>query len=566
MKEKIINLIKSLAKSGITLVIHIILGIVCIQQCRISQAGILPTCVSTKPYTDVDVEVEQVHMDFLTTSDKGVNKSIKATFPIKENLAIYQESSLLMLIRNWTIGSQSTNLTHYLGSCMASSAATYYAMHTNMYGFVNSWFPQWLIMGMSFTILPLIFMVAGICAVISFVFTAITSWSLLFELGIINEDNPTRKYWRPDVGMWTWPSSPFTLLIFCGVLFAFPMLCYGGIIMAIIMGLSVLVTKPQLLYSKKDQIEQVFSSIVKDENNTTDPESPENGDALENSDDEEDKYMMEAKDAAADLLAQGGDEKDATAILIQAQKARTQRDIANNPSTLNSIHPANTTQVGGGDGDADEKEANEKAEEACLTSNKTTSNKKERFTLMNQIKLTFKVYRHIIMIIMTGYMLKDIYSTMGTQWLLSGIFAVIAMSYFTKVYHKYKISACDNFTDDLIGYQNSYRQCELRPGEPIREAPARRAGFKPTWDGFVAMFSRPFAPPYPTPLALSVGTASGSSSGSGSGSGMFGMGNAAGAADEAGEEAAGAVEGAAGAVEEGAEGAAAGAEEGAEAL
>jgi hypothetical protein len=81
------------------------------------------------------------------------------------------------------------------------------------------------------------------------------------------------------------------------------------------------------------------------------------------------------------------------------------------------------------------------------------------------------------MIIMTIYMLMDIYSTMGTQWLLSGIFAVIAMSYFTKVYHKYKISACDNFTEDLIGYTNSYRKCELIPGVPHVQEEVERSGF-----------------------------------------------------------------------------------------
>ena len=71
----------------------------------------------------------------------------------------------------------------------------------------------------------------------------------------------------------------------------------------------------------------------------------------------------------------------------------------------------------------------------------------------------------------------DIYSTMGTQWLLSGIFAVIVMSYFTKVYHKYKISACDNFTEDLIGYTNSYRKCELIPGVPHVQEEVERSGF-----------------------------------------------------------------------------------------
>ena len=71
----------------------------------------------------------------------------------------------------------------------------------------------------------------------------------------------------------------------------------------------------------------------------------------------------------------------------------------------------------------------------------------------------------------------DIYSTMGVQWLLSGIFAVIGMSYFTKVYHKYKISACDNFTDDLIGYANSYRKCDIVSQPEHVEEEVKRSGF-----------------------------------------------------------------------------------------
>ena len=103
-KENLIKLVTSILKSGVKLTVHVILGILCIQQCRISQSGLLPTCVSTRPYTDKDIEMKQIHMDYLTTSENEVDKSIKATYPIKENLALYQDSTLLKTIREWTIG------------------------------------------------------------------------------------------------------------------------------------------------------------------------------------------------------------------------------------------------------------------------------------------------------------------------------------------------------------------------------------------------------------------------------------------------------------------------------
>jgi hypothetical protein len=429
LQERLGNLATSVAKSGIKLITHVILGILCIQQCRIAQAGILPTCVSTKPYTDKEIDMEQIHMDFLTTSDKGVDKSIKATYPLKVNLAIYQDSTLLKTIREWTIGSQSSNMTYYFGSCMSAAALSYYSMHSNLYGFVNTWFPQWLIMYMSFTIIPLIFWVAGVWAFIVFVFSSLVNWGMLLELSTVDEKNPTRKTWRYDTGIWTWPSSPFTILVLVIVICALPLMAGAGVGIAVVLGLSTLLTRAQLVYSKKGQIDLAMSSKSEEDNDTTSDEVP-----------------VPEPEVPVETQTGGGESSE------------------NDPDGDNAKKPT----------PEEEKEA---AENACLLSNKTTSKKKENFTMVNQIKLTFKVYRHIIMIIMTIYMLMDIYSTMGTQWLLSGIFAVIAMSYFTKVYHKYKISACDNFTEDLIGYANSYRKCDLVPGAPHVQEEMERSGF-----------------------------------------------------------------------------------------
>jgi len=446
LQERLGNLTKSVAKSGIKLITHVILGILCIQQCRLAQSGLLPTCVSTKPYTDKDIEMEQIHMDFLTTSDKGVDKSIKATYPIKENLAIYQDSTLLKTIREWTIGSQSNNMTYYFGSCMSAAALSYYSLHSNLYGFVNSWFPQWLIMYMSFTIIPLIFQVAGFWAFIVFVFSSLANWGMLLELSTVDEKNPTRKTWRYDTGIWTWPSSPFTILVLIIVICALPLMAGAGIGLAILLGLSTLLTRTQLVYSKKGQIELAMSSKSEAEEDTTsDP--------------------VTSTPPASDLAV-----SDTT--LDENEKIETKQMEQVGGSDPSEITPDNDPTK-----KLTPEEEKAAGENACLLSNKTTSKKKEKFTMINQIKLTFKVYRHIIMIIMTIYMLMDIYSTMGTQWLLSGIFAVIVMSYFTKVYHKYKISACDNFTEDLIGYANSYRKCKLVPGVPHVQEEVERSGF-----------------------------------------------------------------------------------------
>jgi len=169
-KESLVTLIKTIVASGVKLTVHVILGIICIQQCRISQAGILPTCDSTAPYTDEKVVMKQIHMDYITTSEKEVDKSIKATYPIDTNLQIFQDSYMLRTIRDWTIGSQSSNFTYYMGTCMKGSALAYYSMHKNLYGFINSWCPQWFIMYMSFTIIPIIFQISGFWAFCIFVF------------------------------------------------------------------------------------------------------------------------------------------------------------------------------------------------------------------------------------------------------------------------------------------------------------------------------------------------------------------------------------------------------------
>lgn len=488
LKEKLVNLTKAVVTSGVLLVVHVVLGIICIQQCRIAQSGLLPTCASTKPYTETDIEMEQIHMDFLTTSDKGVDKSIKATYPIKENLAIYQESTLLRTIRNWTMGSESSNITYYMGSCMSAAALTYYSVHNSMFGFINSWLPQWLIMYMSFTIIPIIFQIAGFCAFVMFVISSIANWSLLLDLPEIDAADPTKKWWHPDTGIWTWPSTPSTIFVLICVMCCIPYMCGAGIGLAIMLGLSALLTKPELFYSKKEQIDQLFSEkSIEDHDTTSDDNQKMETDRLEKERKEE------------DVITSSKNEK------IEEDRLEKEMGEENDPED-----PAKASQLGGGDpseNDSDGDNANNPTpeeekkdpEKDCLKSNKTTSKKKEKFTMMDQIKLTFKIYRHIIMIMMTIYMLKDIYITMGTHWLLSGIFAVIIMANFTKVYHKYKISACDNFTEDLIGYQNSHRKCELTPGEPHKQEEVTRIGFVPTIQKFVNMFKKDKKDPADSP-------------------------------------------------------------------
>lgn len=424
-KESIVNLVKAIVKSGVKLTVHVILGILCIQQARLSQSGLLPTCVSTAPYTDKDIEMDQIHMDFLTTSDKGVDKSIKATFPVKDNLALFQDSTLLKTIRNWTISAQSNNLTYYFGSCMQAAAISYYSMHSNLYGFVNSWLPQWFIMYMSFTIIPLILQISGFWAFIVFVFSSLANWGMLLELGTVTKENPTRKSWRPDTGIWTWPSSPFTILVLILVLCALPLTAGAGVGLAILLGLSTLFTRTRLVYSKTHEIESAMSDNIQDA--TASPVA---------------EVVASAPPIGSDEGMKGG--------------GPPENDTDKKPTP-------------------EEKAA--AREENCSVSNKTNSKKKEIFSLTNQIGLTFKVYRHIIMIVMTIYMLMDIYSVMGTNYLIAGIFAAICMYYFTDVYKKYKISACDNFTEGLIGYTNSFRKCELEPGAPHVDEEVERSGF-----------------------------------------------------------------------------------------
>jgi len=329
-----------------------------------------------------------------------------------------------------------------------------------------------------------------------FVISSIANWSLLLELPEIDAADPTKKWWRPDTGIWTWPSTPSTIFVLICVMICIPYLCGAGIGLAIMLGLSALLTKPELFYSKKEQIDQLFSEkSIEDHDTTSDDNQKMETDRLEKERKEEDAITSSKNEKIEEdrLKKEMGEENDVT----------SSKNEETDPED-----PANASQLGGGDpseNDSDEdnttapEEEKKDPEKDCLKSNKTTSKKKEKFTMMDQIKLTFKIYRHIIMIIMTIYMLKDIYITMGSHWLLSGIFAVIIMANFTKVYHKYKISACDNFTEDLIGYQNSHRKCELTPGEPSKEEEVKRAGFMPTVQKFVNMFKKDKQDPADSP-------------------------------------------------------------------
>ena len=452
LKDRALGLIKSLVSSFIKLLIHIILGVVCIQQCRAAQANLLPYCISSSPYTEEEVSVDQIHMDYLSTTDKGVEKSIKATYPVKENLAILQNSVIPKTIRDWTTSAQANNLTYYFGSCMAAGATSYYSIHTKLYSTVNSLFPQWLIMYASFTLIPIIFQIAGIWSILVFFVSSITNWQMLLHLKTVYQAGKIQKSkWTPDTGIWTYPSSPVTILLLIVVICFSPLMAMAGVGMALVLIIGTFLTTFQLYYSKIDQIKKVF--IDTDEENVDSGATPTKTQAGGGSEGEgkgegkDDKDDKDDEDDKGDKDDKGGKDDDAA----KAVKAKAN------------------------------------AEASCVKNNKTNSKIKEKFTVVDQLKLTFKVYRHIIMIIMTIYMLIDIQTNMGGVWLMSGIFAVLAMAHFTKVYHKYILSACDNFTPKLIGYTNSNRVCDPADGNIGSQKQAERPGW--VWPSIGSMLS-----------------------------------------------------------------------------
>jgi hypothetical protein len=262
-EEKFKNLLKAMVISFIKLSLHIIAGIICLQLCRSAQANFLPGCVSTKPYTDKDVEMDHIHMDYITTSRNGKDMSIKANYPLKENLNIFHGGYISRTIRDWTQGPQATKLTYWFGTCMAAGVSSAYSSHTRIYEMLNAILPVWVIMFFSFLIIPIVFHIVAIWSVINFVITSIAKWDRLTYLKEVYQAGPHQKSrWKKDDGIWDWPSTKWTVATLVFVIFGLPLWLGAGCLFAIVSAATAVMTMfyAKLYYSKKSEIDQVMNA------------------------------------------------------------------------------------------------------------------------------------------------------------------------------------------------------------------------------------------------------------------------------------------------------------------
>jgi len=116
--------------------ILIIIGALGLYSGKVAQANILPTCSYFKPYTNMDVPIQEIPVDInVVKTDKGA-WSTKIKFPLQENFKIINDT--FEILHKWTNGENTNVYKLYIATILQELLACNFTITNNINNFMNS--------------------------------------------------------------------------------------------------------------------------------------------------------------------------------------------------------------------------------------------------------------------------------------------------------------------------------------------------------------------------------------------------------------------------------------------
>ena len=401
--EKLKNLLLATINHLINILVVIFVGVFSVTHMRLTQTKIFADCITAEPYTPDPLVPTQVHMDYISNKSKsGDMRSIKAYYPVNYNQKIINTSYLFKVIKILTKDVHSNVIGNYAGTIFASMAQNYTSVYSSIMSLFNSILPE---LAMFFLGIIVILIAHIVCilyttikGVISFYMNA---HMFFFEKEIIEVNGEQQANWKKgEYGMWdTWGHIAYSLLLyfilFIGIVCIIPTCSTFSVFMLI----SLLMTPFFLLrlYSSTEDIDAAIQKNAK-------------------------KLTFGGKDTMNDMSGGGeGDDENAS------------------------------------DDEGDDENASD--DEDDVVDGQPHPNMPKRFTLLSHMKKFIKVYRNLILFVVSIYLILDMKTFLGTYAMGITIFAVIVLWYFTELYQAYKIKDSDKFTTYLLGTGQAEKKC-----------------------------------------------------------------------------------------------------------
>ena len=411
--QKLQGLLMSTIQHLINILVIIFVGVFSISQMRLSQTKLFADCITAEPYTNDPIVPEQVHLDYISNKSKsGDMRSIKAYYPVNYNQKIINTSYLFKVIRILTKDVHSNVIGNYTGTIFATMAHNYTEVYSSIVGLFNSILPELALFFLGAILLLITHIVCMLYTTIKGIISCFTNVHLFFfEKEIIDVNDEQQAKWQEgDYGMWdTWPNIWYSLLIyfilFIGIICIIPVCTTFSLFMCI----SLFFTPFFLLrlYSSTEDIDKAIQKnadkFTFGVNNTSKPDKNMSGGA----DEEKDETDADTDDD------------------------NTEKD----------------------DGNASD-------EEGDVVNGQPHPNIPKRFTFLSHLKKFIKVYRNFILILVSIYLILDMYKYLGVYAMGVTIFAIVVLWYFTELYQPYKIKDKDKFTTFLLGTGQAEKKCK----------------------------------------------------------------------------------------------------------
>lgn len=408
LKEKALSVLMSTVYNLINIIIIIFVGVLSVTHMRFTQTNLLPDCATAAPFTHDPVTPEQVHIDYISNkSSKGDMCSIKAYYPVNYNKKIINSSYLYKVIRILTTDPHSNVLGNYVGSIFASMAQSYASVYTSITSLFNSILPELFIFLFGIIFILVAHGISIVYTTILGVISFFTHANLFYyEKEIIELNKEQFANWKEGgSGMWDGTNIFYSLfiyfLLFMGLIAIIP----SCSTFSLFMFLSISFTPFFLLrlYTSTKDIDKVIQKNANkmtfglNNDNTGDETNMSGGGEVENDENDDNAGQSESGNASDD---EGG-------------------NVNGQP------HP----------------------------------NMPKRFTIISHLKKFVKVYRNLVLFVVSIMLIIDTRRVFGSYASGVTIFSIVLLWFFSNLYNSYKIKDSDKFTTFLLGTTQAEKEC-----------------------------------------------------------------------------------------------------------
>lgn len=186
-----INFVKTILVQIICICVMIAAGSLFLYTCKIAQSSVLPTCLFSSPYSDVNPIISEVIVDINIVKTKDATFSTKLIFPLEENLEIINKN--LGWINDWKTGINSSSTKLWVATIIEQIISINFTIKNIICTTINSIFPESFIVFFGILFACFIHMILGFVNFFLLIYLWFSKIGVLFSEKSVTGDTVSWK-------------------------------------------------------------------------------------------------------------------------------------------------------------------------------------------------------------------------------------------------------------------------------------------------------------------------------------------------------------------------------------